>query len=66
MSIVQPRSSLCIATLDFDGGISANGNKVPLSAACARGYSDALKQFIYTDWPQWKEESQNESSKQVI
>ncbi|MGB7621956.1 MAG: patatin-like phospholipase family protein [Terriglobia bacterium] len=66
MSIVQPRSSLCIATLDFDGGISASGNKVPLSAACARGYSDALKQFIYTDWPRWKEEIQNEPSKQTI
>ncbi|MFI5173930.1 MAG: patatin-like phospholipase family protein [Terriglobia bacterium] len=66
MSIVQPRSSLCIATLDFDGGISASGNKVPLSAACARGYSDALKQFIYTDWPRWKEEIPNEPSKQTI
>jgi predicted acylesterase/phospholipase RssA len=57
MSIIRPRSSLHISTLDFDGGIAPNGNRVPLSSACGRGYSDALKQFIYTDWPQWKEDA---------
>ncbi len=57
LSIIQPKSSLCVSTLDFDGGISANGSQVPLSTACARGYSDALRQFIYTRWPEWKDEA---------
>lgn len=64
MAIIQPKSSLSIATLDFDGGISPNGTKVPLSAACARGYSDALKQFIYTEWHQWKDEAVHVAQKQ--
>ncbi|MDD5542632.1 MAG: patatin-like phospholipase family protein [Acidobacteriia bacterium] len=54
MAVIQPRSSLSITTLDFDGGLSASGNRVALSSACARGYSDALKQFIYSEWTKWK------------
>ncbi len=61
MIVIQPKSALCVSTLDFDGGLSPSGNKVPLSSVCARGYSDALKQFIYSDWIQWKEEVSSSS-----
>jgi predicted acylesterase/phospholipase RssA len=61
MTVIQPRTSLSISTLDFDGGTTATGAKASLSSACARGYSDALKQFIYTNWTQWKEEAAADS-----
>lgn len=66
MAVIQPRSSLHVSTLDFDGGISSTGNRVSLSTACARGYSDALKQFIYSRWMQWKEEAMQPSAPRPI
>lgn len=57
MAVIRPRASLSVSTLDFDGGVSATGSKVPLDAACALGYADTLKQFVYADGMKWKEVS---------